>query len=196
MYKKYLLSILLGLTSLSHADQVPPLVEVKAGYFFFSDSCMRNVYRDGGFEIQASGSYPLWCWLSIYGSIGYLKVHGKSLHGCECTSLWQVPFDIGLKPIFALGDHVQYYFSFGPRYFHLHQHNNSTFVNKNKERGGLGFFVNTGFNFIPCEHFFIGLFGEYAYEKKSFCSSMPNVFGRKHVQVGGFTFGASLGYAF
>lgn len=178
---------------------IGPVLEAKAGYFFFADSKMRKIYDKGGLDLQLSLSYPVQTWperygLDIYASVEYLQRSGKSLGSREKTSIWEIPVSLGLKPIFAICPKVQYYFAVGPRYFYVHQHNHSSYVSKNIDRNVIGLFVNTGFNFIPCSHFLIDLFGEYSFARTHF-HSKSNTYGRK-VQVGGFAFGAGLGYAF
>lgn len=179
---------------------IQPVLEVKAGYFFFADSTMRKIYNNGGIDVQLSGSFPVGTWpdifgLDIYTSVEYLHRSGKTMGAGNKTSIWEIPVSLGLKPIFAICREVQYYFAVGPRYFYLHQHNDSPFLNKNISRNGVGLFVNTGFNFFPCPHFVIDLFGEYSFLKTHFHSSKKNVYGRS-IQVGGFTFGGGLGYSF
>lgn len=172
-----------------------PWLEIKPGYFFFSNHTLRKIYH-GGFEIQGSATYPLYKMIALYGSLGYLQVQGKSLNEHQKTSMFQIPFDVGLRAIAHVGEYVDGYLSIGPRYFYVHQHNDSIYVNRNIRQSGLGFFVNAGCNFIAYDRFLLGIFGEYAFEQKSFKSSIPNVYGRKNVQMGGFTFGASLGFEF
>lgn len=176
------------------------LFEVKAGYFFFSNSTMRKVYDKGGLDIQICTSYPLWNpttrkSLNIYGAVEYFFSSGKSLNDHQKTSLWSIPINIGLKPIFAIHTNIQYYFAFGPRYFYIHQHNSSSYIYKNKSRNGVGFFVNTGFNYLFCNHFMLDIFGEYSYAKTHFHTKKPNVY-TNNIQIGGFTFGGGLGYKF
>jgi hypothetical protein len=62
-------------------------------------------------------------------------------------------------------------------------------------QNGLGGFVNMGFNFFPCRHLLVDVFGEYSYNRMHFHSSKTNSYGES-AQVGGFAFGAGLGYAF
>lgn len=177
-----------------------PLVEVKMGYFFFSDSKMRKVYDKGGLDIQLCASYPLWNltnrWtLNAYGAVEYLYASGRSINQHQKTSLWSVPVNIGLKPVYAINCNLQYYFAIGPRYFYIHQHSNSCFVYKNKSRNGLGYFVNTGFNYALSDCLVIDIFGEYSYAKAHFSGGNSTVY-TSNIQVGGFTFGAGLGYEF
>ncbi len=177
-----------------------PLFEVKTGYFFFSNSKMRKVYDRGGLDIQLCASYPLWNltsrWtLNAYGAVEYFHRSGKSINGDQKTSLWSVPINIGLKPVYAINANRQYYFAIGPRYFYIHQHNRSSYVYKDKSKNDLGFFVNTGFNYVLCDHLVIDIFGEYSYAKVHFHGGKSRVY-TKSIQIGGFTFGGGIGYEF
>ena len=182
-------------SALGFTDKSYPLLEGKVGYFFFASEKMRDVYSNGGFELQWSGSYPVYECLQIYASLGYLQAWGTSESGGQSTTLWQIPVDLGLKSIFNIASFAQYYIGLGPRYFHIHQHNDSAYVDRNVSDNGIGLFSNMGFNFFPIRHCFVDLFGEYAYEPAHFSSSKPNVFGGD-AQMSVFTFGIGVGYAF
>lgn len=175
------------------------LFEVKAGYFFFSDSKMRKVYDRGGLDLQLCTTHPLCTvtrrWeLHAYGALEYFQKSGKSINGNQKTSLWAVPVNIGLKPIYTINERMLYYFAVGPRYLYIHQHNHSSYVSKNNSRNGLGFFVNTGFNYLLCNGFVLDIFGEYSYAKIRFHAKSGSY--SRRIQVGGFTFGGGLGYEF
>ena len=172
-----------------------PTLEGKAGYFFFLDSKMRKIYKEGGIDAQITGTYPLWRGLELYGSVEFLERSGRSLGDKQKTRIYQIPVNVGLRPVLTLTQQVQYYVTLGPRYFYVHQHNDSSFVPKNRGRSGLGFFANTGFNFIPIEHLLIDVFGEYSWAKTHFHNAEHHVYGRD-IQIGGLTFGAGLGYIF
>lgn len=177
-----------------------PLIEVKTGYFFFSNSKMRKVYDKGGLDIQLCVSHPLfnmssrWV-LNAYGAVEYFYRSGKSINEHQKTSLWSVPINFGLKPVYKINDRMQYYCAIGPRYFLIEQHNHSSYVNKKKSSDGFGFFANTGFNYILCNNFVIDFFGEYSYAKIHSHGGKTNVYTR-NIQIGGFTFGTGLGYEF
>lgn len=181
--------------SLLHAQSSGAWLEIKPGYFFFSNHTLRKIYH-GGFEIQGSGTYPVYEMIALYGSLGYLQVHGRSLQGNQKTSIAQIPLDVGVRVIADFNDYLQGYLSIGPRFFYFHQHNDSTYVNRNIRRTGVGFFANAGCNVMSNDRFLVGIFGEYAFEQKSFRSNIPNVYGRRNVQIGGFTFGGSVGLVF
>lgn len=175
-------------------------VEIKAGYFFFSDSQMRKIYDKGGLDVQLSTSYSLlnynkrWV-LDLYGAVEYFERSGKSLNSHQKTSLWSIPVNMGIRPLYVINDNVQWYLGFGPRYFYIHQHNHSSYVNKNGSRNGLGFFLNTGFNYMVSKSFVIDAFGEYSYGKTRFHLKKSGVY-TKTTQIGGFTFGLGFGYKF
>lgn len=177
-----------------------PLFEVKTAYFIFSDSKMRKIYDRGGLDVQLCASYPIlnlingWT-LNAYGAVEYFHRTGKSVNGDQKTSLWSVPVNIGLKSDYEINADSQYTFAIGPRYLYLDQHNSSTYVYKNRSRNGLGFFVNTGFNYTLSDGWAIDIFGEYTWAKMHFHGGESNIYTR-NIQVGGFTFGGGLGYEF
>lgn len=187
-------------TPCSCLEKPRPIVEAKGGYFFFSDEKMRKIYDSGGLDLQLATSYPFYFWknrvsFEIYASVEYLERSGRSLNYHQKTTIWEIPVNLGLKPLFVLSRWIHYYFALGPRYFYVHQHNRSLYVDKIQTKNGIGLFVNTGFNFILREHFLIDIFGEYSYSSIHCHPSKTNVYGQS-IQLGGFTFGGGLGYVF
>ncbi len=175
-------------------DKWHPALEVKFGYFYFSNSKMRKIFDRGGIDVQISSFYPIYKWLQIYGSIEYLERNGKSSED-QKTKIWETPFSLGLKVVIPVCNKIQSYFTLGPRYFFVHVHNQSSFVERNLKQNGLGGFANIGLNFSPCNHLLIDLFGEYSYGRLHFHSSKKNNYGQT-MQIGGFAFGAGIGYFF
>lgn len=176
------------------------VLEAKAGYFVFADSTMRKVYDKGGPDIQLCASYPLWKlsrrWiLDAYGAVEYFHLSGKAINGGQKSSLWSVPVNIGLKPVLTINKNMHYYFAMGPRYFYIHQHNCCPYTYKSNSRNGLGLFVNTGLEYVLNNHFLFDIFGEYSYAETHFRSRNSRVYTKK-TQIGGFTLGGGLGYAF
>lgn len=102
--------------------------------------------------------------------------------------------DIGLKPIFNFWECFYYFFAIGSRFFHFRQHNDSPYVDPKITGSGIGLFVNTGVDLLLADCLLLGVFGEYSYEKK-ICPNRPNVYSNGTVQMGGFAFGVSVGYA-
>ncbi len=202
MYKKIMrlcapaASLCALLCTSTYASNATSWLEIKPSYFFFSASPMNDIYDHGGFEIQGSVSIPVYEYLDFYGSIGGRKAWGHALNSCEKTSLTVIPIDIGLKPLFNFYNRFYYFFAFGPRFFYVHQHNKSPYVDGKINSGGVGLFINTGFNLLLADHFLLGIFGEYSYEKKKIWPKKQYVYSNGHVQFGGFAFGINLGYAF
>jgi hypothetical protein len=193
--KSFFIFILILAKELMADSLCQPSVEVKAGYFFYTDNKMRSVFNDGGWDIQLSSSIPVWEGLQLYTSVEYIQTDGQSLGSHQKTRIWQVPVTIGLKSLFQLTDTVNYYFTIGPRYFYLNMRNHSSFVPSNIHNDNIGGFFGTGFTYSPCDNFFIDLFGEYSYEKIRLHPGIPNVYSRR-LQVGGLVFGGGLGYTF
>lgn len=175
--------------------KIRPLLEVKAGYFFFSDSKMRKIYDQEGLDLQLAATYPVWKWLQIYASAEFIQKQGRSLHGNQRTRIWEYPFTLGLQAVARISQKAQYYFTAGPRYIHLHQHNNSADMARELNHNGVGLFLGTGFHVFPIEHFVIDFFGEYSYCRMHGHPHRKYAFGES-AQVGGFVFGGGLGYAF
>ncbi len=182
------------------SDKPPAYVDVKMGYFFFASKEMRDVYDNGGLDLQLSGAYPVYDLLAVYGSFEFMQKSGRAKssvgHGPK-TSIWQIPLSFGLQYNTKLCscDTYRYYATIGPRYFFAHVHNNSSHVPSTMNANGLGGFLNTGFLFKPREHFIIDLFGEYSYVRLHFHSSKSGTHGHT-VQTGGLTFGLGFGYTF
>lgn len=173
---------------------IAPKIELHMGYFFFTDSTLRDVYDKGGLDLQLAGSYPVWKGLQVYGSVGYTEKSGRSLNDYQKTSIYQIPVQVGLRPVFTLCKELQYYFTFGPRYFFIHQHNESSYVKRNQGSSEIGFFANSGINFKPIEHFFIDIFGEYSFGKTHFHAAEGSY--SRNIQVSGLSFGFGAGYEF
>lgn len=196
MYKKVTLLSVLLCAFTQYASDTTPRFEIKPSYFFFYASPMNDIYNKGGFEIQGSVSVPFYHYLDVYGSIGYRKVKGHALNTGEKTSLTVMPVDIGLKSIVHFYERFDYFFAIGPRFFYFHQKNDSPYVDPVINSGGVGLFINTGFNVLIKDCFLLGVFGEYSYEKKTITPKKPNIYSNGSSQIGGLAFGASVGYAF
>lgn len=196
MYKKLTLLTALLCSSTQYASDLSPWLELKPSYFLFYGSTAHGIYHKGGFEVQGSASFPLTNCLDVYTSIGFRQANGYALNSEEKTKLKVVPIDLGLKPIFNFRECFYYFFAMGPRYFYFHQHNDSPYVPQKVNGGGIGFFINTGINALLTENCFVGAFIEYSFEKARVSPNVPNVYSNGSLQIGGFAFGATLGYGF
>ena len=176
-----------------------PLVEVKAGYFFFTDSKLNKIFHNEGEDVQLSVSLPFanfGCWeLDVYGSFEFWERTGRSLHGLQNTRFQGYPISIGFKPVLWITSHAQLYSTVGPRYVVTHVHNFSDYVDKHLVRGGFGVFANLGYLYTLSNCLTFDLFGEYSYVPVSYHTRKTNVMAHT-IHVGGFTFGGGLGYRF
>lgn len=175
--------------------RVKPILEAKAGYFFFTDHKLKKVYDQGGLDLQIAASYPIWRWFQIYLSAEFFERKGRSLHFHERTRVWGWPVSLGIKTVATMSCWAQYYFTIGPRYFYFHVHNNSSHVDRELNHSAVGGFIGTGFDFFLTKHLVIDIFGEYSYCRTHFHGHKDHVYGEDR-QIGGFTFGGGLGYAF
>ena len=178
------------------SEKNQPLIEVKAGYFFFDSAKMRKIYNHGGIDVQISATYPIYQSLfSVYASAEYLRKSGHSLGKRQKTKIREWPFSLGLRIEPRIADFLKWYITAGPRYFIVKSHNYSSLVPHSMHKNGFGGFANTGFLFILYKHFTIDLYSEYSYGRFSFHSSKPGTYGET-ARVGGFTFGGGVGYSF
>ncbi len=183
-------------SSLSKLSQLSSgMIEAKLGYFFFTDSTMRKVYNGVGIDGQIAASYPIYKWLHVYGSVEYTEKTGHSLSGHQKTFLWQLPISVGLRPVIAIGEHLSYYATLGPRYFFTYVQNSSSYVPKHMSANGCGGFANTGFFYVFNSGFTLDAFAEYSYKVLKFTSNLAGTQGSS-AQVGGVTAGLGFGYAF
>lgn len=179
-------------------------VEVKAGYFFFTDTPMKTVYDQSGVDIQITGTYPVLSGklyetapadIRLYGSIEYIYKSGHSIGLHQKTSITEIPLSVGLQPIFLIccKPEIRYYATIGPRYIHAFVDNHSNYVPRNMTANTLGMFVNTGFTF-NYNHFLFNIFGEYSYAKVRFNPHASGTY-TKRTQIGGVSVGAGVGYS-
>jgi len=149
------------------------LNEVKLGYFRFGDKRLRHAYDKGVLDVQLTSSFRFWEPLYIYGSVEYIQAEGRFKDHAKST-VRIVPLSLGLQYIQPITFDLKYYLTLGPRYFFFHQagHHSS----------GLGGFANTGFIYYLSRHIVVDFFGEYSYKRMN------------HLQVGGLTLGAGIGY--
>lgn len=177
------------------ADDCCLSVDAQAGYFIFTNDTMRDVYDKGGFKVAVSATYPLQDIWNLYASLGFIGAWGKSTHFHQNTNFWQIPLDVGIKPLFCVCENVDWYIALGPRFFYAHQHNKSEYVSKSLGKAGVGLFVKSGFDFYRCCDFSFNVFGEYSYQPIKPSSSKHDTY-RKTIDVGGFAIGGGVGYTF
>ncbi len=176
-------------------DDINLLLEVKAGYYWFADSKMRAVYNNGGIDVQVALSGRVWSFLHVYGAVEYIGKNGSSLNAHQSTKIQIVPLSLGLKPTFKVADQLDLYFNIGPRYFFVHQHNYSNYVDQNVNENGLGGFIGTGLYVHLNKRLILDGYAEYSYFERKYNSFETNVTGHS-INLGGLAVGGGLGYSF
>jgi len=176
-------------------QSTPPSIDVKVGYFFFTDSTMNDVYSNAGIDVQLAGSYPIWRYVSIYGAVEFFEKNGYSTTFNDKAWVYGIPLSLGIKVDFNLKEKPTVYAAFGPRYSFIQSRANSSFVPYEANSGGIGLFALAGLYFRIQPHYFLNLFGEYSYIPVHFKTVPTNVYG-SDVDAGGFTFGGGLTYKF
>lgn len=171
------------------------LAELKAGYFFFLDKNLKDVYGTGAADVQLSYSYLFSKYFGIYGSVEYIQQDGKSTPCHERVEFYSVPLSVGLKVAAPVSKHLDFYAILGPRYFFTRVKNYSDLVDRNMHQHGLGGFGTLGMLWHLYDRLTLDVFGEYSYKRLKFHSSKPGVEGSS-TQVGGATAGAGIGYQF
>lgn len=204
IFKKYFFAILTIFSSFLSANEekkerfeklTHPYFECKLGYFAFSGRTMREIYDQGGIDVQMSTTFPFGKKVHLYTSLEYLEKQGSSLFTHEPTKVFMLPFSFGIKAIYELPHRIQCYYSLGPKVFLIHQHNFTQHVNKKITDGGGGGFVNVGLNFFIYKNSFFDFFAEYSILWTKHQTNRPLVYERS-IQVGGYTFGGSVGVKF
>lgn len=176
-------------------DQID--VEVKAGYFFFTDNRLRRVYNRGGLDLQLAASVPLYRTLRLYGALEYVEKHGKSLLLGSHTSIRQIPVSLGLEYrmcVWAL-PWIESYARLAPQYFHWHVKSDTTVIERSLSESGIGVVGGAGLLASLTDRLKIDLFAEYAYRRVHPQSGKQGV-RTFTVQTGGFVLGGGVVYGF
>lgn len=190
--KKIISLAIISSTFICSAD-VPPLLEARAGYFFFNNTKLNKSYNKGGFDVQVCGSVPIWRCINIFAGFEHLERYGKSSESDD-IKLLETNLSLGVKPVFTLTDQIHLYFTLGPKYFFANAHSTSPFIDK-MNNNGIGGFLDAGVLFILDHDVTLDLFGEWSFKQMKFKSSMPNITTNK-MEIGGFVFGIGAGYSF
>lgn len=173
-------------------------IEVKPGYYYFTDSSMREFFNKGGFTIRGETGYRFWKPFTVWLDAGYFEKKGHALGRDDHTKIMLGTFTIGLKTIFDLADWLSFYAGAGPRLFLLKMHNETPFIRSidNEINFGGGFQGGFWLYPIPCYRpFFLDLFVDYSWKKMRIheCELSSANF---DLDVSGISAGVGLGIKF
>ena len=143
------------------------IIEFRPNYFHPLSSHFRTLFS-GGIDYQLTISCPVYwgenAWMrgiNIFAAGDYYSRNGHSTFMKNKTSISIVPVTLGLKYFFpALGDPipVTFYVASGMKYYFVHTHNKSHFVQKNIHVNGMGGMVESGVIAVFREHLVFDLF--------------------------------------
>ncbi len=175
----YLLAVFSTLMTISEEEvesQKPCVVaeekrwyfEIEPGYYYFTDSDMREFFDDGGFTFRAETGYRFWGPLTVWIDGGYFQKEGKSIGGGEKLELKLATITLGLKAIYYFNSAIAISVGAGPRLFMMMMDNDSPFVRGEDNEIGIGGGFDAGFWVFPiprCPNFFIDAFADYSWKK-------------------------------
>lgn len=170
------------------------LSEVRAAYYYPTDSRFRDIYSDAGlysFEVSVQAYKKLYPWTSV----GFLYTSGHSVGEGDSTELYMIPLGLGLKYFFDFRG-LKPYLGAGLVTGYVHIHNDSAYVERNQSDWVIGGVVKTGFLADLSEAIFFDFFMDYTYLTKNFDSSSHHYVVTRKGHLSGLSFGAGLGYRF
>jgi outer membrane protein W len=194
--KKALILSIFGLAALGNlsAHEPAPIVEARFSYFRPTSHLLREIYGNGGINYEITATVPVWKNLNIWVAADYFSEDGRSLGGHQKTRLRIVPLTLGLKYFFD-ANKFSPYAGLGMRYFFVHVHNDSSFVNREISRSGMGGVAEIGTLYWLSKHFLLDIFTNYSFKELHAHTSRSGV--ETHgQQVGGWNFGGGVGYKF
>lgn len=200
MMKKQFIAIFLLLTATLVGDSCSKsLVDFNVGYFRPFSKTLRDVLS-GGVNYQLQVTYKWDRHFGVFASGDYFYKKGNSTGDGAKTSLWIVPFTVGLRAfadIWECPDRsavLQAYGLIGPRWYFVRATNSASYVNHHNNAQGIGGVAGFGFDYLY-DHLTINTFVNYSIGTVKASSSKHNV-KAQNTQVGGIVIGAGLGWNF
>ncbi|MGB7978134.1 MAG: hypothetical protein WCF19_03110 [Chlamydiales bacterium] len=170
----------------------------KPGYFYLTDSDMRQFYNDGGFTFRAEAGCRFWGPLIVWVDGGYFQKEGKAIGGTEKLELKVATITLGLKLFYQFNRWIAAYAGAGPRLFLMMQHNDYDHVRGDDNEIGIGGGFDGGFLFFPVPQWpnvYLDLFGDYSLKKMPVEEDEISSYDYD-MNLSGFTGGLGLGVRF
>jgi hypothetical protein len=141
----------------------------KPGYFYFTDTSMREFYNTGGFSMRGEAGCRVWGPLIVWMDGGYFQKDGVAIGGDEKHKIMLGTITLGLKAIHYFHDAVAIYGGAGPRLFIAVIHNGSPYVSGVDTGVGIGGGFSGGvwvFPFFKCKNaarnIYLDFFADYS----------------------------------
>lgn len=167
--------------------------ELKVSYFRFQSNELRRVYGSGAPFIQGEINYNVTNQVLVFGDVGYLWKNSNSRDFHGRTRIEIFPWTLGAKWFYPF-NFGSVYLGGGFRTSTVSIHNHCRDVDSNSHRTELGGVFNGGAN-VCWQRFVFNPFVEYNFNRMRLRGRRENVVSH-HLDIGGFAFGAGLGYAY
>jgi hypothetical protein len=165
--------------------------ELRGGYFLPASQVMREIYKNGGPEVEVEQIIRLDRSLNLWLNFNYFQREGHSVGLKDKTTIHLYPFSLGIKYNFHLLESFDLYFGLGGSTTSVRIHDHSAFVKKHIHERAFGGVGKFGFLYFIGKMVCIDLFADYYYTRISGVHR-SGVQGTSR-QVGGLRTGLGLG---
>ncbi len=166
------------------------LAELRGGYFYPTSKKFREIYRDGGPEVELELSKTFKKDWMAWANVNYFERSGHSIGFHDKTTINMVPVSFGFKYLYPICNFpINPYLGGGVTYTFINVKNDADFVKRHVTKSGVGFVVKSGMYVDLCYGLILDIFADYYYQKIHFYS-------KNNEDVGGFKMGLGLGYKF
>jgi hypothetical protein len=171
------------------------VADVNWSYYLPISNKVRQIYDSGGLNWNFSLSILLFRNLYLWESFDYFNKTGSSINGGQKTSLTILPFTLGLKFIYPIGNY-RIHLAGGGKYYFVFNQNSSSYVDRKIDLNGLGGAAELGFSRLFWESLQISIYGNYSFiDLKKNKTSKTNVF-IDRADLSGFYLGGGIGFCF
>ena len=170
-------------------------VEFRPAYFYPQSSTLRKIYS-GGYITLAEVSYTFYDNLYVWVEPGYFHKKGtiKEVPSNVSTTITQVPVSAGLGYTYHFLSRFEVSGQIGPNYLYTNTKQHSSYFKHVIAKNTFGATIGISSKCRIYDELLLGVFANYRYDKKEVHDSLSGT--NFSVYLGGFDFGASLGYRF
>lgn len=166
-------------------------LEVRGGYFHFSNSTAREIYGKGTSDVELEGIFLVNRYFNPWVNANYIWKKGETEALSSKTDLKMGMFGFGTKFFFPYRNIKQFYLGVGPCCAYLQINDHSSFVPGKTVRWGGGVVGKSGLLFSN-RRLFLDLFFDYYYLP---IRTRPSA-SKNSIDLGGFRVGGGLGSIF
>jgi len=171
-------------------------LEIKPGYFLFSDNTLKKIFHHGGATAQLEGGIIFYNNYAASLNFQYFSKSRTALNSIYTTTVYIPTFSLFIKYFFTIKDNIRPYIGIGPRLFLFYNKNQSPYVPHKNVKTSLGIATTIGtFLYVKNSKFIIDPFLDYGYARSS-KGKKGNTSKQYHIKLGGLTVGLGLGYKF